>query len=41
MSLRGPQARSNLLRERSDCCAEFILSAVEGLAMTVRIVVKP
>ena len=31
MSLRGPQARSNLLRERGDCFAEFTLSAAEGL----------
>ena len=34
LSLRGPQARSNLMRVRRDYFAEFILSAGEGLAMT-------
>ncbi len=41
MSLRGPQARSNLMKARRDCFSEFILSAAEGLARTVRIIERP
>ena len=35
LSLRDPQARSNLMKVSRDCFAEFILSPAEGLAMTL------
>jgi len=35
LSLRGPQAHSNLLSVTRNYFAEFILSAAEGLAITL------